>query len=83
MTLLDRSRQVASIFSLIWWTFTLGRREPAPEPVTQEIIDMILPPGKQLKQPNQSDYFNQSGKVLQIVPAQDIKRRSKQKSQEL
>jgi hypothetical protein len=39
---LDRSSQVASIFSLIWWTFTLRRREPAPEPVTQEIIDTIL-----------------------------------------
>jgi uncharacterized membrane protein YidH (DUF202 family) len=39
---LDRSSQLASILSLVWWTFTLRRREPAPEPVTQEIIDTIL-----------------------------------------
>jgi hypothetical protein len=39
---LDRSSQVASVFSLIWWTFTLRRRDPAPEPVTQEVIDTIL-----------------------------------------
>jgi len=39
---LDRSSQVASVVALIWWTFTLRRREPAPEPVTQEIIDTIL-----------------------------------------
>jgi len=39
---LDRSSRVATIFSLVWWTFTLKKREPAPEPVTQEIIDTIL-----------------------------------------
>src|ERR1043166_3989979 len=39
---LDRSSQVANVVALIWWTFTLRRREPAPEPVTQEIIDTIL-----------------------------------------
>lgn len=39
---LDRSSQLASMLSLVWWTFTLRRREPAPEPVTQEIIDTIL-----------------------------------------
>jgi hypothetical protein len=42
VTSLDRTGQIAFIFSLIWWTFTLRRREPAPEPVTQEIIDTIL-----------------------------------------
>lgn len=41
-TFLDRIGQIAFIFSLIWWTFTLRRREPAPEPVTQEIMDTIL-----------------------------------------
>lgn len=39
---LDRTGQIAFVISLIWWTFTLRRREPAPEPVTQEIIDTIL-----------------------------------------
>ena len=39
---LDRSSQVANIFALIWWTFTLRRREPTPEPVTQEMIETIL-----------------------------------------
>jgi hypothetical protein len=41
-TSLDRTGQIAFLFSLIWWTFTLRRREPAPEPVTQEMIDTIL-----------------------------------------
>jgi len=41
-TFLDRIGQIAFIFSLIWWTFTLRRREPAPEPVTQEMIETIL-----------------------------------------
>jgi len=41
-TFLDRTGQIAFLLSLIWWTFTLRRREPAPEPVTQEIIDTIL-----------------------------------------
>lgn len=41
-TLLDRAGQIAFLFSLVWWTFTLRRREPTPEPVTQEIIDTIL-----------------------------------------
>ena len=39
---LDRTGQIAFVISLIWWTFTLRRREPAPEPVTQEMIDTIL-----------------------------------------
>jgi hypothetical protein len=42
VTSLDRTGQIAFIFSLVWWTFTLRRREPTPEPVTQEIIDTIL-----------------------------------------
>jgi hypothetical protein len=36
MRLLDRSSQGAILISLIWWTFTLRRREPAPEPLTPE-----------------------------------------------
>jgi hypothetical protein len=33
---LDRIGQIAFIFSLIWWTFTLRRREPASEKLTEE-----------------------------------------------
>lgn len=39
---LDRSGQIANMLSLIWWAFTLRRREPAPEPVTKEMINTIL-----------------------------------------
>jgi len=39
---IDRGSQVAILISLIWWTFTLWRREPAPETVTQEMMDTIL-----------------------------------------
>jgi hypothetical protein len=39
---LDRTGQIALIIALIWWTFTLRKPEPAPEPVTQEIMDTIL-----------------------------------------
>ena len=39
---LDRTGQIAFLISLIWWTFTLRRREPAPEPVTQEMFETIL-----------------------------------------
>lgn len=39
---LDRTGQIAFVISLIWWTFTLRRREPAPEPVTKEMINTIL-----------------------------------------
>jgi len=35
-TFLDRTGQIAFIFSLIWWTFTLRRREPASEMLTKE-----------------------------------------------
>ena len=41
-TYLDRMGQIAFLISLIWWTFTLRRREPTPEPVTQEMIETIL-----------------------------------------
>jgi hypothetical protein len=41
-TFLDRTGQIAFLISLIWWSFTLRRREPAPEPVTQEMINTIL-----------------------------------------
>jgi hypothetical protein len=41
-TFLDRTGQIAFVISLIWWTFTLRRREPDPEPVTQEMMDTIL-----------------------------------------
>jgi hypothetical protein len=41
-TFLDRTGQIAFVFSLIWWTFTLRRREPAPEPITKEMIETIL-----------------------------------------
>lgn len=40
--LVDYAGQSALLLSLIWWTFTLSRREPAPEPVTQEMMDTIL-----------------------------------------
>lgn len=39
---IDRTGQIAFLISLIWWTFTLRRREPAPEPVTKEMIETIL-----------------------------------------
>jgi hypothetical protein len=39
---LDRTGQIAFLLSLIWWTFTLRKPEPAPEPVTQEMMDTIL-----------------------------------------
>lgn len=39
---LDRMGQIAFLIALIWWTFTLRKPEPAPEPVTQEIMDTIL-----------------------------------------
>lgn len=39
---LDRASQITVLVSLIWWTFALRRREPAPEPVTQEMMDTIL-----------------------------------------
>ena len=39
---LDRAGQIVFVFSLIWWTFTLRRREPAPEPITKEMIETIL-----------------------------------------
>lgn len=39
---IDRGSQVAILISLIWWTFALRRREPEPEPVTQEMMETIL-----------------------------------------
>lgn len=39
---LDRTGQIVFLIALIWWTFTLRKPEPAPEPVTQEIMDTIL-----------------------------------------
>jgi hypothetical protein len=39
---LDRTGQIAFLVSLIWWTFTLRRREPAPEPITEEMFETIL-----------------------------------------
>jgi hypothetical protein len=39
---LDRTGQIAFLVSLIWWTFTLRRREPAPEPITKEMFETIL-----------------------------------------
>jgi len=42
MRFVDRGSQVAILVSLIWWTFTLWRHEPAPEKVTQEMMDTIL-----------------------------------------
>jgi len=41
-TILDRIGQVAFLISLVWWTFTLRRREPAPEPITKEMFETIL-----------------------------------------
>jgi hypothetical protein len=35
-TFLDRTGQIAFLLSLIWWTFTLRRREPASEKLTEE-----------------------------------------------
>lgn len=35
-TYLDRIGQIAFLFSLIWWTFMLRRREPASEMLTKE-----------------------------------------------
>lgn len=35
-TFLDRTGQIAFLISLIWWTFTLRRREPASEVLTKE-----------------------------------------------
>jgi hypothetical protein len=42
VTFLDRIGQIAFLISLIWWTFTLRRREPPPEPITQEMFETIL-----------------------------------------
>jgi len=42
VTILDRTGQIAFVVSLIWWTFTLRRREPPPEPITKEMIETIL-----------------------------------------
>src|SRR5215472_14892912 len=42
MRLLDRTGQFALLLSLVWWTFALRRREPEPEPVTQEMMETIL-----------------------------------------
>lgn len=42
VTILDRIGQIAFLISLIWWTFTLRRREPAPEPITKEMFETIL-----------------------------------------
>lgn len=39
---IDRTGQIAFLLSLIWWTFTLRRREPAPEPITKEMFETIL-----------------------------------------
>jgi hypothetical protein len=42
VTILDRIGQVAFLISLIWWTFTLRRREPPPEQITKEMFETIL-----------------------------------------
>lgn len=41
-TFLDRIGQIAFLISLIWWTFTLRRREPASEMLTKEEAAKIM-----------------------------------------